>query len=65
LTCAEVTGCEAIAGPGQGPGKDHDRCNQGVGNGPEDCDPGNSNHRNPTNDEDGGTPGSPGRKGRK
>jgi hypothetical protein len=65
LTGAAMTGCEGSAGPGPGPGKDHDGCNQGVGNGPEDCDPGNSNHRNPTNDEDGGTPGSPGRKGRK
>jgi uncharacterized protein YjbI with pentapeptide repeats len=65
LTGASVVGCESSAGPGPGPGKDHDACNQGVGNGPEDCDPGNSNHRNPTNDEDGGTPGNPGRKGRK
>jgi hypothetical protein len=64
LTGAAVTGCEG-SGPGPGPGRDHDACNQGVGNGPEDCDPGNSNHRNPTNDEDGGTPGNPGRKGRK
>jgi hypothetical protein len=38
------------------------RCNQGVGNGPEGCDPGNSNHHNPSNDERGGTPGNPGRK---
>lgn len=51
--------------------KDHEKCNQGVGNGPEDCDPGNSNLHNPfrsdddarSNDEDGGTPGNPGRKG--
>jgi hypothetical protein len=51
--------------------KDHEKCNQGVGNGPEDCDPGNSNLRNPfrsdddarSNDEDGGTRGHPGRKG--
>ncbi len=39
------------------------KCNQGVGNGPEGCDPGNSNHNQPSNDEDGGTPGSPGRQG--
>ncbi|OGA58038.1 MAG: hypothetical protein A3G81_24720 [Betaproteobacteria bacterium RIFCSPLOWO2_12_FULL_65_14] len=41
------------------------RCNQGVGNGPEGCDPGNSNQGNPfrSNDELGGTPGNPGRKG--
>ena len=38
-------------------------CNQGVGNGPEGCDPGNSNHNQPSNDENGGTPGNPGRKG--
>ena len=50
--------------------KDHEKCNQGVGNGPEDCDPGNSNLHNPfrddddahSNDEDGGTRGDPGRK---
>jgi hypothetical protein len=33
-----------------------------VGNGPEGCDPGNSNNRRPSNDETGGTPGNPGRK---
>jgi len=40
-------------------------CNQGVGNGPEGCDPGNSNQGDPSrsNDELGGTPGNPGRKG--
>ncbi len=38
-------------------------CNQGVGNGPEGCDPGNSNHRHTSNDELGGTPGDPGRQG--
>ena len=43
--------------------KDHEKCNQGVGNGREDCDPGNSNHRHGSNDEDGGSPGHPGRKG--
>ena len=42
-------------------------CNQGVGNGPEDCDPGNSNQGDPdnSNDENGGTPGNPGSKGGK
>jgi hypothetical protein len=40
-------------------------CNQGVGNGPEGCDPGNSNHKNTSNDELGGTPGHPGRQNRK
>ena len=41
------------------------RCDQGVGNGSEDCDPGKSNHGDDSNsnDETGGTPGSPGRKG--
>ena len=38
-------------------------CNQGVGNGDEGCDPGNSNQGDPdnTNDEAGGTPGDPGK----
>ncbi len=42
------------------------KCNQGVGNGPEGCDPGNSNQGDPSrsNDEPAGTaPGNPGRKG--
>jgi Ice-binding-like len=39
------------------------KCNQGVGNGPEGCDPGNSDNHNPSNDELGGKPGNPGRKG--
>ena len=41
------------------------KCNQGVGNGPEGCDPGNSNQGDASrsNDERGGTPGNPGRKG--
>jgi hypothetical protein len=51
--------------------KDHEKCNQGVGNGPEGCDPGNSNLHNPfrndddghSNDENGGKPGNPGRQG--
>jgi len=43
--------------------KDKDKCNQGVGNGPEGCDPGNSNHHHGSNDEHGGTPGNPGRRG--
>ena len=53
-----TTACQGSAGPG----KSHRKCNQGVGNGPEGCDPGNSNHHNPSNDERGGTPGNPGRK---
>lgn len=78
LTDTDITGCAGIAGGGKGGGKDddkgdkgkdkdkdkdHEKCNQGVGNGPEDCDPGNSNHRHGSNDEDGGKPGDPGRKG--
>lgn len=58
ITGTAVTGCEGSKGKGKGKGK----CNQGVGNGPELCDPGNSNHRNPSNDENGGIPGNPGRK---
>ncbi len=38
------------------------KCNQGIGNGGEGCDPGNSNNRTPTNDEGGQTPGNPGKK---
>jgi hypothetical protein len=63
ITGTDVTGCESSAGNnGSEPGS-RSRCNQGVGNGPEGCDPGNSNHRLGSNDEDGGTPGNPGRKG--
>ena len=43
----------------------HSACNQGVGNGPEGCDPGNSNHHAGSNDEDGGLPGKPGKNGKK
>lgn len=43
----------------------HKHCNQGVGNGPEGCDPGNSNQGDDdrSNDELNGTPGHPGRHG--
>lgn len=64
------------AHPGQGcdnqrsgrptpPACNHRPCNQGVGNGPEECDPGNSNQDDDSrsNDELGGEPGEPGRKG--
>jgi hypothetical protein len=64
ITGTNVVGCPGgKAGKGNGKGKVH--CNQGVGNGPEGCDPGNSNQGNPSrsNDELGGTPGNPGRKG--
>jgi hypothetical protein len=61
MTGAVVTGCEG----GHGNGNGGQGCNQGVGNGPEECDPGNSNQGDPSrsNDEEGGTPGDPGRKG--
>ena len=69
LTDVAFVGCEG----GSLGGTARPMCNQGVGNGPENCDPGNSNQdghsSNPfsgsprTNDELGGTPGNPGRKG--
>jgi len=75
MTGANVIGCAALPGaPASCKGKDHDgddddkdhkKCNQGVGNGPEDCDPGHSDRHHGSNDEDGGTPGDPGRKGGK
>jgi hypothetical protein len=59
MTGSNVFGCTA----GGTVAKHH--CNQGVGNGPEGCDPGNSNQGDPSrsNDELGGTPGDPGRQG--
>jgi hypothetical protein len=62
LTNFSLTGCQAGV-PNPAPSKK--KCNQGVGNGPEACDPGNSNQGNPlrSNDEEGGVPGNPGRKG--
>jgi hypothetical protein len=61
LTGATLAGCEVSSTP------IHTGCNQGVGNGAEGCDPGNSNQGNPgnSNDENGGTPGNPGKKGGK
>jgi hypothetical protein len=60
LTGTTVNGCS-----GGISNKSLKHCNQGVGNGPEFCDPGNSNQGNPfhSNDELGGVPGNPGRKG--
>ncbi|MDP3017093.1 MAG: ice-binding family protein [Deltaproteobacteria bacterium] len=57
LIANNITGCEQTSQAGRS------RCNQGVGNGPENCDPGNSNQGNlsRSNDELGGTPGNPGR----
>lgn len=78
MTDASVIGCGALAGPGPAncghkhhgdkdhdgdDDKDHKKCNQGVGNGREDCDPGHSDDHHSSNDEDGGKPGQPGRKG--
>jgi hypothetical protein len=72
VTGTAIVGCKSSASNGNGDGddddkdhhdKDKDKCNQGVGNGPEGCDPGNSNHRHGSNDEHGGTPGNPGRRG--
>jgi Ice-binding-like len=60
ITGTAVTGC--AGGKAHG-GKDKEDCNQGVGNGPEGCDPGNSNNHNTSNDENGGTKGDPGRQG--
>ena len=57
MTGSNVFGCTA----GGTVAKRH--CNQGVGNGPEGCDPGNSNNKLTSNDELGGTPGDPGRQG--
>jgi len=61
ITGGTLTGCTGGSLGGGGTAKA--KCNQGVGNGPEGCDPWNSNNRNPSNDERGGTPGHPGRKG--
>jgi len=60
VTGTAVVGCESAGVNGNA--KDKHKCNQGVGNGPEGCDPGNSNNHNSSNDENGGTPGNPGRK---
>jgi hypothetical protein len=62
LTGTTLTGCLAGTPP---PPAAKQKCNQGVGNGTEGCDPGNSNQGNPfrSNDELGGVPGNPGRKG--
>jgi len=63
ITGTTLVGCAGAATHGKGKLKEH--CNQGVGNGPEGCDPGNSNQGDPSrsNDELGGTPGDPGRQG--
>ncbi len=69
MTSTSVIGCDALSGTPSCKAKkhkkdkEHKKCNQGVGNGPEGCDPGHSNDHHASNDEDGGTPGNPGRKG--
>jgi len=65
VTLTGATISECVTSGGGGGGKSKSKCNQGVGNGPENCDPGNSNQGDPSrsNDELGGTPGDPGRKG--
>ena len=64
ITGTALVGCEGGKGKDKDKDKDRDKdkCNQGVGNGREGCDPGDSNHNHSSNDEDGGTPGNPGRK---
>lgn len=59
MTGSNIFGCNAAGIVA----KHH--CNQGVGNGPEGCDPGNSNQGDlaRSNDELGGVPGAPGRHG--
>lgn len=61
VTGTAVTGCEGSSNPAPTPAPKNG-CNQGVGNGPEGCDPGKSNRNRATNDEAGGVPGTPGRK---
>jgi len=76
MTGGSVIGCDALKGKkgkkrdcrdddddDDDEDKDHKKCNQGVGNGPEGCDPGHSNRHHGSNDEHGGKPGHPGRKG--
>jgi hypothetical protein len=78
MTGGSVIGCDTLSGalackanerlvcmPKHRIDKEHKKCNQGVGNGPEDCDPGNSNQGDPSrsNDEHDGKPGDPGRMG--
>ena len=61
ITGVAIQGCTTGSPIGGHPKAPKAKCNQGLGNGAEGCDPGNSNHHNPSNDETGGTPGNPGR----
>jgi Ice-binding-like len=63
ITGTVIHGCASVAVGGGGGGGGGSKCNQGIGNGPELCDLGNSNNHNPTNDETGRTPGTPGPRG--
>lgn len=54
VTGTAVSGCDRGSAPVV---VEQGKCNQGPGNGFELCDPGNSNHRNPSNDENGGAKG--------
>ena len=67
MTNASIIGCGALSGSSSCKGEEHKKCNQGVGNGPEGCDPGKSSLNSPfdSNDENGGTPGNPGRRSTK
>lgn len=63
IGCSVLTDAKSCKGKKHhGHKKEHKKCNQGVGNGTEGCDPGDSNHHHGSNDEDGGMPGKPGRK---
>lgn len=58
MTGASVIGCDTLSNDTtckkdkRHHDKKHKKCNQGVGNGPEACDPGHSNHHHSSNDED-------------
>ncbi len=70
MTDASIIGCDVLSSPASCKDKkDHDHhvkehkpCNQGIGNGSEGCDPGDSNHHNSSNDENGNEHGEHGRK---
>ena len=63
------TSCKPEKDHGHDKDKHHKKCNQGVGNGPEGCDPGKSDHGIAwpfgSNDENHNKPGDPGHKGGK
>ena len=70
MTGTNVIGCSALppptsCKPQKYHEKGHKKCNQGVGNGPDGCGPGNSNHGIiwpfGSNDENNNNPGGPGR----